>query len=75
MGDKIAEGQTRIDQHAALHWAYLISRKAYPASPNEEEPALDEVSKKINGMLTKLAHGENVDFEGLIRQIRECEGW
>lgn len=69
MKDKIAEGQTRIDQHAALQWASLVVSEVTRDSPREEEPGLDEVNKRIQAILTELSHGVNVDFESIIKGL------
>lgn len=63
MGDSILEGQTRIDQHAALNWVWVMLRQ------NSKKKAI----ARIEGMLTELSHGVNVDFESLIKGLRERE--
>lgn len=59
MGDIIREGRTRIDQHAALHWAWTV------LGYHSKKKATVIIRKK----LTELAHSENVDFEALIKKI------
>ncbi len=63
MGDIIAEGQTRIDQHTALHWAWTLLRHR----------EIQESMERIFNMLTTLSSGVNVDFEALIKDL-EAEG-
>lgn len=60
MGDIILEGQTRIDQHAALNWAWIMLRD----TPKQKAII------SIEGMLTELSHGNNVDFEALIKGFK-----
>ena len=57
MSDIIREGQTRIDQYDALHWAWLMLRN----TPKQK------AITRIKGMLTELARGTLVDFEALIK--------
>ena len=61
--DSLAEGQTRIDQYDALHWVWIMLRRT------SKKKARDQVQE----MLSKLSHGENVDFQAYIQNIREAE--
>ena len=63
MKDKLAEGQTRIDQHTALHWVWMLLR----------DNSKKKVIARIEGMLDELSNGTNVDFDNLIMGIRRCE--
>ena len=60
-GDIIAEGQTRIDQHAALNWTWIMLR----STPKKKAIA------RIEEMLSELSHGTNVDFESLIKGLNK----
>lgn len=62
MSNIIQESQTRIDQHTALHWAWALLRHR----------DIQESMERIHNMLNRLSHGENVDFEHLIK-ILEAE--
>ncbi|KKL73198.1 hypothetical protein LCGC14_2077340 [marine sediment metagenome] len=60
MDDIILEGQTRIDQHAALNWAWIMLRD----TPKQKAIIC------IEGMLTDLSRGNNVNFEALLKGLR-----
>jgi len=60
----LEEGQTRIDQYDALHWVWIMLRRT------SKKKARDYVQQ----MLSKLSHGENIDFEELIKKLRENHG-
>lgn len=63
MSDAILEGQTRIDQHAALNWVWAMLRH------NSKKKAV----ARIEDMLTELSHGANVDFESFIKGLQGRE--
>jgi len=63
MGDIIAEGQTRLDQYAALQWAWALLRRR----------GIQESMERIFNMLTTLSDGISVDFEALTKALREAE--
>ena len=63
MPDVLAEGQTRIDQHTALHWAWTLLRHR----------EIQESMERIFNTLNRLSDGINVDFEDLIKELEEAE--
>jgi len=63
MSEVLAEGQTRIDQYDALQWAWIMLQRT----------AKEKAQNRIREMLTKLSHGENVDFQAHISRLKEDE--
>ncbi len=61
MRDHLLRGQTRIDQHAALHWTWMTLQS------NTKKKSIEN----IRNMLRVLAKGTDVDFEGIIKQLME----
>jgi len=62
MVDILIEGQTRIDQYDALQWAWFLLRRT------PKQKAQDSIQE----MLTKLSHGENVNFQDHIKKLMEA---
>jgi len=63
MSEVLAEGQMRIDQFVALEWAWVMLRRTPKAKARE----------RIRDMLSKLSHGEHVDFQARIQKLKEGE--
>ena len=63
MRDHLLRSQTRIDQHAALHWAWTLLRL------NSKKKS----KKCIAEMLKTLSSGTDADFEALIKALNEEE--
>jgi len=63
MSEVLTEGQTRIDQYEALEWAWVMLRRTPKAKARE----------RIRDMLSKLSHGDNVDFQAYIEKLKEAE--
>jgi len=64
MSEVLTEGQTRIDQYEALEWAWVMLWRTPKAKALE----------RIQEMLSKLSHGENVDFQAYIEKLTEARG-
>ena len=62
MRDHLLRGQTRIDQHAALHWAYTLWTKY---SKKKSKELISEM------LMNTLAKGIDADFDALIKQLNE----
>jgi len=61
MSEVLVKGQKRIDQYDALQWAWIMLRR----TPKEK------ARERIREMLTKLSHGEPVDFQARIEKLKE----
>lgn len=64
MSEVLTAGQTRIDQYEALEWAWVMLRR----TPKEK------AKDRIQEMLSKLSHGETVDFLARIEKLKEASG-